>query len=217
MVSENNFASTFRSYRICFFFFFFVDDNTERCISKEEDRRTKTRERDEKREGLSKINSIPSGNFLRSSSSCGSASAGIRPLVRESPSIKIHDERSRGRGLTVPGGEKKDERKNLSLSKRGKERERGRIRRDGRTAGRVTEATREHAHAYFASCTRVHVRIGHSGEAGPVSQNCKNYNARRRELWNKLAATFNTCFCTLYAYAGMQAVQVNTHSRTQQN
>jgi len=80
--------------------------------------------------------------------SCGSASAGIRPLVRESPSIKIHDGWSGAEGSRRPRslGEKEDERKKKLI-----ERERM---RDSCTAGRVTEVSREHAHTYFTSCTR---------------------------------------------------------------
>lgn len=84
--------------------------------------------------------------------SCGSASAGIRPLVRESPSIKIHDGWPGAESSPSPGREKEGEREKKKLV----ERERT---RDGRTAGRVTEAPRGHAHAYFASCTCVHMYV----------------------------------------------------------
>lgn len=127
--------------------------------------------------------------------SCGSASAGIRSLVRESPSIKIHEGWPGAEGSAAPGEKRKTREKKLA------ERERT---RDGRTAGRVTEASRGHAHAYFASCTRVHTyvraraaAVAARGPGASFHKTARLINKFRRRLGNKLAAALNTCSCTL--------------------
>lgn len=95
-----------------------VHINTQRCVSKEAAEENEGRRAG--RKASRKLIPPQAAIFsARIRSSCGSASAGIRPLVRESPSIKIHD--------GWPGAEgsqsrRKGRRKRKKSSLRGKER-----------------------------------------------------------------------------------------------
>lgn len=103
--------------------------------------------------------------------SCGSASAGIRPLVRESPSIKIHDGWSASEDLLTPGRERervrKRKREREERERKEKKKESWRERKKERMSARAMVAQqvawrkhRANTHiAYFASCTRVHTYV----------------------------------------------------------
>lgn len=125
--------------------------------------------------------------------SCGSASAGIRPLVRESPSIKIHD--------GWPGAESSHSRERKGRRKgKKKARGEGENARWSHSRSRDGSAARTRTRVFCILHVRAYVRartaVVGTEDRAPFHKIARLINIRRRPR-NKLAAALNTCFCTL--------------------